>query len=135
MAKDELQVGRFPVISDEDPDEGEDDPSFGTPGTPFQKDWWIWEDGAEGDTIGIVHVQMSRSNKPPGGNGRMVCHVVFEFDDEDVLIASGVLPFRQRPHWVGNGRLAILGGTGPYKGLTKNLFVDVTNPKRWSIGG
>ncbi|MGZ8626980.1 MAG: hypothetical protein ACXWXK_09965 [Actinomycetota bacterium] len=133
MAKDE-QVGRFPIISNEDPDVDEGE-TIGEPGVPFQKDWWLYQDSPDEPHIGIVHVQMTRSHKRLEERYPMVCDVVFEFDDGDVLIASGVLPFRQKPHWVGNGRLAILGGTGPYQGLTGDLVVEVQNPKRWSIGG
>jgi len=133
--KDEQQIGAFPVISDEDPTDGEDDPSLGAPGETFLKDWWLYPEGSKDSPIGIVHVQLTRTKKKLEDRDTMVCSVVFEFADGDELVASGVLPFRSQPHWIGNGRIAITGGTGVYEGLTGELVVKVQNPKRWSIGG
>lgn len=133
--KDEVQIGAFPCMSEEDPEEIDEDPSLGTPGETFLKDWWIYPVTSKEAPIGIVHVALTRSKKKLEDRDTMVTSVVFEFADGDELAASGVLPFRERPHWIGNGRIAITGGTGVYEGLTGELVVKVQNPKRWSIGG
>jgi hypothetical protein len=36
---------------------------------------------------------------------------------------------------VGDGRLAIVGGTGAFAGQQGQLAVAIVNPKRWSIEG
>jgi len=91
------------------------------------------DDGfGKGERSGIVHIEERKTSEL--GEGTVVCRVVFRFFDErdSTLTASGVLP-HNGAQTVGEGRLAIVGGTGKFKTTRGELVVLSENPKRWSI--
>jgi hypothetical protein len=67
------------------------------------------------------------------GHGRAICHVTFRFGDEHSIVAHGVLPSVGKS--IGNGYLAVTGGTGQFTGATGTMRVETRNPKRWSFEG
>jgi hypothetical protein len=60
---------------------------------------------------------------------RIVCHVTFVFEEGDTLAAHGVLPIEGRT--IGNGLMAVTGGTGRYRNAGGTMYVETVNPKRW----
>lgn len=124
--------GYFPVVSIEDAeeDEGSTPPDAGKTDL---KDEWVVRESDQESPIGVLHLHLTRPRKRLNDVDVWVCRVVFDFGDGDTLSASGILPAVGTGHVVGDGRLAIVGGTGAFKGQLGQLVVSIVNPKRWSI--
>ena len=124
--------GFFPVVSMED---AEEDEEFAPPdaGKTDLKDEWVARESDPESTIGVLHLHLTRPRKRLNDVDAWVCRVVFDFGDGDTLSASGSLPAVGTGHVVGDGRLAIVGGTGAFAGQQGQLAVAIVNPKRWSI--
>lgn len=61
--------------------------------------------------------------------GLAVCHITFTFSDGDTIVAHGVLPIDGSN--LGNGHLAVTGGTGHFHKAAGRVDVETRNPKRW----
>jgi len=82
-----------------------------------------WERGsARGEVHGIAVVTHG---------GRAMCHLTFELDDQDTIVAHGVLPLEGSS--IGNGRMAVTGGTGRFERAAGTVEVESRNPKRFRM--
>lgn len=80
-----------------------------------------WERGAEvGSATGHYIVT-------PGGHA--VYTVVLHLGDAGTLVAAGRLPYDRS---LGNGWIAVTGGTGNFQDARGRLQVDFKNPKRYT---
>ena len=66
-----------------------------------------------------------------GRRGRAVCQLVLTLDEDNSLVAVGVLPAEQS--WDGTRTIAIVGGTGTYERATGSVTVETRNPKRYGV--
>jgi hypothetical protein len=82
------------------------------------------EQWRRGDEIGSAYGAFVLTRR-----GRAVGNLTFSFDGEDGLTAAGQLPFDGRS--IGDGVLAVVGGTGGLKSRTGEVHVEVRNPKRY----
>ena len=88
----------------------------------------FWESGAKwqrGDEAGSAYGAFVLTRR-----GELVGSLTFTFEDEDALVASGVLPFDGGKSFA-DGVLAVVGGTGAHKGRTGEVHVEAQNPKRY----
>lgn len=101
------------------------------PGTTVLRDEIAMKDSDRGTSIGFVHTVLTRSKAK---STDVVARVVFNFDSGDVLVAMGALPFHEGEDF-GDGKLAIVGGTGEYERLRGVVTVERLGPHRWSVDG
>ena len=124
------------LIGDDDDDEGGSDLVKVTPGFSFARRQILHRESDEeewvrtGEQIGFVHM-----GGILGHGSIAICTYVFAFDDEDSIVAHGVLPAEVKGPQVsvGEGRFAVTGGTGTFLGVMGEAEVAVTNPKRYHI--
>lgn len=60
-----------------------------------------------------------------------MCHISFTFGEEDSIVAHGVLPIDGST--LGDGHIAVAGGTGRFDKATGRADLETLNPKRWSF--
>lgn len=84
-----------------------------------------WKRGGE---AGYAHGTFALTPKD-----KLVGSLVFTFEGEDCLVATGALPFDGMGSF-SDGVLAVVGGTGAYRGRTGEVHVQARNPKRYRIG-
>jgi hypothetical protein len=117
----------FTVISDE---EMQTSDLAGPPAKVVAIDQVLFEEVGEpwnrGDQVGEAHGTAVVTQK-----GLAVCHITFTFGDEDSIVAHGVLPIDGST--LGNGHIAVAGGTGQFDKATGRLDMETRNPKRWSF--
>lgn len=69
------------------------------------------------------------------GRNAAICHVVFTLQSDDMngtLVAHGVLP-TDRSTGIGDGVLAVTGGTGDFDSVGGSITVEAVNPKKYHI--
>jgi hypothetical protein len=123
-------VGELTLIGIDD-EEGKLDFSSSVPGDVRVMHQTLSWEGEEswtiGDPAGAAHVSVII-----GRGGIAICHVVFVLNSEDTIVAHGVLPVASGTG-VGNGLLAVTGGTGNYDSVGGRVDVEVVNPKKYHI--
>ena len=72
-----------------------------------------------GEPAGVAHVSVII-----GESGSAICHAVFVLGDDDTIVAHGVLPVA-RGTGVGDGLLAVTGGTGTFDSVGGRVDVEV----------
>jgi hypothetical protein len=110
-----------------DEEQTPDDLAYAAPATVAVIDQQLYVeigDWEPGDLVGWAHGTAVVTH-----HGRAVCHVTFVFEGEDTLVVHGVVPIDGSS--IGNGHLAVTGGTGRYKGAVGTMSVETRNPKRW----
>lgn len=119
----------FTLVGD-DTETSQDDVGEAGPGTVIAvyQETFI-EEGEpfnRGERVGELH---GTAVVTRGGN--LVCALVFTFGDEHAhtIVAHGVL--RRDGGGIGQGRLAIGGGTGHYRKIAGDIEVQTLNPKRY----
>jgi hypothetical protein len=128
-----LPTKDFPVVSE---GEGNDDLEVGgwvmrvedvfqaTNDWDFDSNTWSFDRGVR---VGTLYLELVRPTE-----SRVVLTATFEFDDGDVVVLKGVVPYDDGARRLGGGRIATLGGTGKFRmrhGIEVPL--QVRNPKRW----
>jgi hypothetical protein len=128
-----MEITEDLTLIGEDDDEGEKlDFSQVVPGFAFSRRQDLFQEADEawskGPQVGTAHLGVI-----VGHRGVAICHVVFVLDGDDTIVAHGVLPLTDGPKGatVGNGLLAVTGGTGNFNGAGGRLDVEVMNPKRY----
>jgi hypothetical protein len=86
------------------------------------------EDFGKGEHAGWVHGTAILTHRD-----RLVCHLTFSFesDPDDTIVVHGVLP--REDDGIGQGRLAVTGGTGRFHKAAGTVVVRTINPKRFSF--
>jgi hypothetical protein len=79
-----------------------------------------------GERVGSAHGVFVLTPK-----GRALITITLEFQDGSTLVAAGSLPFESS---IGDGVLAVTGRTGNIERAHARLRVEVSNPKKYSIG-
>ena len=121
---------RFTVIG-EDQEQQTDDLAPPGAGDVFSIDQDLFEEVGEswnrpGDPVGEAHGSGVVTKKDLA-----MCSITFTFGDEDIIVAHGLLPSNGRR--LGNGLLAVTGGTGRFDRVSGRLEVESRNPKRWGF--
>jgi hypothetical protein len=119
------------IIGDDDPDDRSDFSKL-VPGDVRVMRQTLYQEGDESwqraDTVGFAHLAVVI-----GRGGAAICHLVFVFDADDTIVAHGVLPVVGGLDGVGDGQLAVTGGTGAFVGAGGTIEVEVMNPKKYHI--
>ena len=119
----------FTVIGDDDAQTPKD-LAAASPATVVPIDQELFEELGEpwerGERVGEAHGIAVVTRR-----GVAVCNVTFAFEGEDTISVHGVLPIDGST--LGNGRLAVAGGTGRFNKATGTLNMETRNPKRWSF--
>ena len=122
----------YSLIGEDEDEDGEKDLRSAEPGSvwPIRQalfelvDDITWDHG-EG-RVGTLHGVAIVVRR-----GHVVCHLVFEFDEDHALVASGALPAGESH--MGDGVIAVTGGTGGFAKASGVCLVKARNPKRWDI--
>jgi hypothetical protein len=120
---------RFTLVGEDTDDSADDLADAGTATViPVFQETYL-EEGEpfqQGGRVGELH-----GTAVVTGRGNLVCALVFTFDAdmEDTIVAHGVL--QRHGGGIGEGRLAIGGGTGRYRKLSGDIEVQTRNPKRY----
>jgi hypothetical protein len=113
----------------EDQSEDPDELAPAAPATVFPIDQDIYQEGADpwskGDLVGEAHGFAVVTRR-----GAMT-NVTFAFDEADSVVVHGLLPVEGKR--LGNGRIAVTGGTGKFAKASGNVDMQTRNPKRWSF--
>jgi hypothetical protein len=103
-----------------------------TPGDVFSRRQDLYpetdETWGKGPLVGTAYLSVTVARGDVG-----ICEVVFVLQDEDTIVAHGVLPVNDSPGGatIGNGYLSVTGGTGSYNAVMGRVDVEVVNPKRY----
>lgn len=90
--------------------------------------WESHEDWQRGGEAGYAHGAFVLTRRD-----KLVGSLTFTFEGEDSLVATGALSFDGEGSF-SDGVLAVVGGTGAFKGRTGEVHVEARNPKRYRIG-
>jgi hypothetical protein len=116
----------FTVIGD-DEEQSPQDLSQAPPREVIVIDQQLYEDDGYFDKG--KHVGWAHGSGVITHHGRVVCHVTFVFEEGDTVVADGVVPVAETT--IGNGLMAVTGGTGKYRNAGGTMYVESVNPKRW----
>ena len=120
----------FTVISDEQELSFAAEAGASGPARLAAFDQNLYEEAVEpwqrGELIGEVSGTLVTTHR-----GKAIVNVTFTIG-EDAIVAHGVLPLDGSD--LGNGRLAVTGGTGKFNKAAGTVDMETRNPKRWSFG-
>ena len=117
------------IGEDQDPDVAQDlTPAAPATVFPIDQDLYV-EDGGpwkKGGSAGEAH-----GSAIVTGKNRASVSVTFEFDQDDSIVAQGLLPVQGKA--LNGGQLAVTGGTGQFAKAAGRVGMEPQNPKRWSF--
>lgn len=125
-------TGEFVFIGeDDDADERLDFKGL-EPGRVFSRRQDLYPEEGEtwgkGPQVGYAYLSVTVAAGNVG-----VCEAVFVIGADDSIVAQGVLPLNDSSGGatIGNGHLAVIGGTGAFNAAMGTVDVEVVNPKRY----
>jgi hypothetical protein len=115
----------FPVVSEG----GSEELVAAKPGTTVvEEPLYAWTGPGtyehDGDQIGTVTIAQWK-----GSGGRVPFTAYLEFNDDDVVVLTGLVP--GNGSWNGKGVVAYGGGSGKFAERHGVLDLESENPKRW----
>ena len=127
----EFNAGFTLIGEDQDGEDKTDDLTPVPPGSVLSLDQDLYQEGDEAwgrpdDPIGEAHGAVVATKR-----GRAMCTITFAIDENDVIVAQGLLPLQGRK--LGSGSLAVTGGTGAFDKVSGRVDMETRNPKRWSF--
>ncbi len=124
-----MEISTEFILIGEDEDDAED-LSSAEPGRIAVIHQGLYEQGEEewskGDRVGTLH-----GNVIVGRLRKVVCHLVFDFDGEHTLVATGALPGGLSNF--DGGTIAVTGGSGEFAKAAGICVVETMNPKRYNL--
>lgn len=101
-----------------------------TAATVIAIDQQLFEEGEEPWSRG-PHLGEAHGIAVTTHGGRVVCNLTFELGGDDTVSMHGVLDLEGGS--IGRGRLAVVGGTGRFRGASGTVDVEHRNPKRYRL--
>jgi hypothetical protein len=125
-------TGEFVFIGEDDDTDERVELKGLEPGTVFSRRQDLFPEEGEtwgkGPQVGYAYLSVTVAAGMVG-----VCEAVFVTGSDDSIVALGVLPLidSSRGATIGNGHLAVIGGTGAFNTVMGTVDVEVVNPKRY----
>jgi len=119
----------FTLIGDDEQRTPHDLVAESSAATVVVMDLELYEEAGEwerGSAVGSVHGTAVVTH-----GGRAVCHLTFELEGHDTIVAQGVLPLEGSS--IGGGRVAVTGGTGRFERASGAVEIESRNPKRFRM--
>jgi hypothetical protein len=123
-------TAQFTVIGEDQEPESSDELKPLPPGSVYSFDQDLFEESGDGSwkqggRVGEAHGSLIVTRR-----GGATCLITFGFGNGSI-VAAGLLPSEGRK--LGDGTLAVTGGTGEFHQSSGHVDVQTKNPKRWSF--